>query len=145
MIIFFCCIRTLLSIDITQNIFYISVCFREQQRASPLSEVKIADVIDFHCLRIVLMDEVLGQRSSTAPPCPNCLHPWGHTRARWPGGGRWWRSGGGEPARAEEEEEWRRTQGCLEDGEALLCSRGKSLQYFCCYLVNKLFVHNCSF
>ena len=37
---FFCCIRTLLSVDITQNIFYISLCFREQQRASSLSEVR---------------------------------------------------------------------------------------------------------
>ena len=29
--------------------------------------LKISDVIDFHCLRIVLMDEVLGQRPSCAP------------------------------------------------------------------------------
>ena len=30
--------------------------------------LKIADVIDFHCLRIVLMDEMVGQGPSTAPP-----------------------------------------------------------------------------
>ena len=30
--------------------------------------LKVADVIDFHCLRIVLMDEVLGQGPSSAPP-----------------------------------------------------------------------------
>ena len=51
-----------------------------------------------------LMDEVLGQRPSIAPPRPNCLHPWGDTRAKcccgWPGsGGRGWR-GGRESARA---------------------------------------------
>ena len=30
MIFFFCRIRSLLSVDISQNIFYISLCFREQ-------------------------------------------------------------------------------------------------------------------
>ena len=41
MIILVCCVGSLSSVDITQNIFYISLCFREQNReASSLSEVR---------------------------------------------------------------------------------------------------------